>query len=460
MRGPCSRRVTIEEHKSIVVDFASLHGRQRLASIIGELAARDEGRRRRAGLRERREATATSIAALETVLAKSAVVLADDVDADLFGIAHDELAAAVQQFVVRGGRIRGVRSWVVDKELDSRARRTRRVGARRTPTTMPTPPPREIIVPALPDDAAELELWLAAMRPRRARQGVAARRPARRQGRAAADRDAQRQAGAHALQDPPQRRLTSPARRRSTDIQEALGMDEAPLRMECYDVSHLGGTNIVASMVVFEDGLPRKRPVPPVQHPRVDRRHRVDLPGADAAGSRTSTTTTRRSADEDRGRRRGRDQAQARSPTGRNLLIVDGGQPQVAGRRSARSTTPGSPDIPLCGIAKRLEEIWLPGLRLSRSSCRATARRCSCSSASATRPTASRSRYQRQQRKTRHRVACSPRSPASGRPACKELLRHFGSVDAAASRPTPSEIAEVRGIGPALAAAIVARLRA
>ncbi len=250
--GPCSQKVTIEQHREIVdqfVTFMASHDRTvitRLQREMKEASAALEYEQA-ARLRDR-------IQALENVLEKSAVVLPDGVDTDVFGIEEDELAAAVQQFVIRGGRVRGVRSWVVDKEI---AVTTGELVEQMLESAYESePPPREIIVPALPDDATALEKWLAAMRPR---GGAVALRTAQRGDKAAVLQTATLNAKQALMLYKSRRSSDYVARTQAlNDIQDALGLAEAPLRMECYDVSHLGGTNIVASMVVFEDGLPKK----------------------------------------------------------------------------------------------------------------------------------------------------------------------------------------------------------
>jgi excinuclease ABC subunit C len=241
------------------------------------------------------------------------------------------------------------------------------------------------------------------------------------------------------------------------DIQDALGLEQAPLRMECYDVSHLGGTNIVASMVVFEDGLPKKNLYRKFAVPnyaddtealsQVLRRrlaHLDDDPDP-------STGNTGPELDEGRDAPTPKKKRFAYRP---GLLIVDGGQPQVeAAARTLREL--GIDDIPVCGLAKRLEEIWLPGqdfpVILPRNSealflmqrIRDEAHRFAIT-------------FQRQKRRGDIATVLAE-VPGLGPARSKELLRHFGSV-ARLRAASPAEIAEVRGIGPALAAAIVARL--
>ena len=250
--APCVARVTLEEHKSIALDFASFMGGNDLryvTTITRRMKDAASALDYESAARYRDQ-----IAAMETALAKNAVVLEEGVDADLFGIAHDELAAAVQQFIVRGGRIRGVRSWVVDKELDLELPEL--VESVLQKAYEDSTPPRDVYVPAVPEDGPALERWLGELRGpgSRVKLGVAQR--------------GDKAALALTVAQNAQNALILYKTRRSgdfvarsqalSDIQEALGMEEAPLRMECYDVSHLSGTNIVASMVVFEDGLPRK----------------------------------------------------------------------------------------------------------------------------------------------------------------------------------------------------------
>ena len=464
--GPCSQKVTIEEHRAIVdqfVTFMASHDRSvitRLQREMKEASAAFEYEQA-AKLRDR-------IQALENVLEKSAVVLPDGVDTDVFGIEEDELAAAVQQFVIRGGRVRGVRSWVVDKELDVTTGEL--VEQMLESAYESEPPPREIIVPALPDDARALEAWLAAMRPR---GGAVAVRTAQRGDKAAVLQTATLNAKQSLMLYKSRRSADYLARTQAlNDIQDALGLAEAPLRMECYDVSHLGGTNIVASMVVFEDGLPKKsayrkfavngyaddleslhqvltRRLSHLEDDEVsgleeDLDHQAAEAAADAAedaalGDDEGTAAARR---------------RKRFAYRPGLIIVDGGQPQV--EAAARTLAElGIDDIPLCGLAKRLEEIWLPGndfpVILPRNSealfmlqrIRDEAHRFAIT-------------FQRAKRKNDIGSVLSE-VPGLGPSRVKELLKHFGSVKRLKGA-TPEQIGEVRGIGPALAEAIVARL--
>jgi excinuclease ABC subunit C len=452
--GPCSQKVTIEEHRAIVDQFAtfmSSHDRSvitRMQRAMKEASAAFEYEQA-AKLRDR-------VQALENVLEKSAVVLPDSVDTDVFGIEEDELAAAVQQFVVRGGRIRGVRSWVVDKEIDVT---TGELVERMLETAYETePPPREIIVPALPEDATALETWLAAMRPR---GGAVSLRTAQRGDKAAVLQTATLNAK-HSLMLYKSRRSSDYVSRTQAlnDIQDALGLDVAPLRMECYDVSHLGGTNIVASMVVFEDGLPKKSAYRKFAingyADDLESLHQVltrrlsHLEDDEVAGVEEDFEQPELGEEEGTAAERKRRRFAYRP----GLIIVDGGQPQV--EAAARTLNElGIHDIPICGLAKRLEEIWLPGndfpVILPRNSealfmlqrIRDEAHRFAIT-------------FQRAKRKN-DIGSVLEEVPGLGPSRVKELLKHFGSVKRLKVA-TPEQIGEVRGIGPALAEAIVARL--
>lgn len=451
--GPCSMRVTIEEHRAIVDDFVAFMagGDQRFTR---ELTAR----MREASAAMDYESAAMyrdKLQAIDAVLNKSALVLSADTDADLFGIAEDELAATVQHFVIRGGRVRGVRATTIEKEIDiTGADLVDQVLQRTYGEAAAADIPRQVLVPSLPDDAPDLEAWLRERRGRNVSIQVAQR------GRKA---DLMRTATLNAQQalmlHKTRRTSDYVARTQAlTDLQEALDLPEAPLRIECFDVSHLGGTNVVASMVVFEDGLPRKDQY---RSFKVDdttddtdslyqvltrRLAYVDRAGdaeeREVADPETAALSAEDGVVTDRRRPRFAYRPQ--------LLVVDGGKPQVeAAARALRDA--GHEEIALCGIAKRLEEVWLPGedfpVILPRTSealyllqrLRDEAHRFAIT----------------HQRKRRRRDIQSVLAeiPGLGEARIKALLRHFGSV-AALKRATPEQIAELPGVGPKLAASI------
>ncbi|HEY9366235.1 MAG TPA: excinuclease ABC subunit UvrC [Agromyces sp.] len=457
--GPCSGLVTIEEHRENVDRFVSFMQNQD-RRIIGELtqrmrsAAAVQDYESAARLRDRLQA-ATSF------FEKSAVVLGEKVDIDVFGIDHDELAAAVQLFIVRGGRIRGVRSWTVDKELDvplgelvdSVVQNAYGDGG---------VPAAEVVVPELPDDAEALETWLGTIAGRKVRL-----RAAQRGDKAALLATATQNAKQTLMLYKTRRSADFTTRSRALeDIQEALGMADAPLRIECYDVSHLSGTNIVASMVVFEDGLPRKdeyrRFTVPNSTDDTDSLHQVltrrlaYLKTPDSIGSPIEPSAPD-GADVPEGETAAAASERRKKFAYRpNLLIVDGGQPQVAAAARALEES-GVEGIYLCGIAKRLEEIWTPDgdypVILPRNSdalflfqrVRDEAHRFAIT-------------HQRQRRK-RDMGSVLSEIPGLGPSRVKQLLRHFGSVKQLRAA-SETDIAEVKGIGPALAATVHRTLHA
>ena len=457
--GPCSMKVTIEEHRAIVDDFvAFMAGGD--ARFTRELTAR----MREASAAMDYEAAARyrdRLQAIDAVLSRSSLVLADDTDADLFGIAEDELSAAVQHFVVRGGRVRGVRATTIDKELDiSGADLVDQVLQRTYGAASPSEIPRQVLVPTLPDDAAELEQWLQERRGKRVSLQVAQR------GRKA---DLLRTATINAQQalilHKTRRTSDYTARTKAlTDLQLALGMDEAPLRIECYDVSHLSGTNVVASMVVFEDGLPRKDQYRSFGVPettddtdslyQVLMRRLAHVDRDDAAADAEAAAARAVAAAQDAEAPVVTERKRPRFAYRPQLLVVDGGAPQVAAAARALQDS-GHTEIALCGIAKRLEEIWLPGddypVILPRTSealyllqrLRDEAHRFAIT-------------HQRTRRK-RDITTVLAEVPGLGEARIKALLKHFGSV-AALSRASVAEITELPGIGPKLAAAIEERL--
>ena len=444
--APCVGRITKEDHKSIALDFASFMAGND-SKYLGDLgrqmkaAAQSQDYEKAAKLRDQ-------IIALETALSKSAIVLGDDVDADIFGIAHDELAAAVQQFTVRGGRIRGVRGWVVDKELDLELGELVETVLHNAYEDDAVPP-RQVVVPELPHAARELELWLDSVRSESgSRAGKVSLKVAQRGDLATLAQTVATNARNALVLYKTRRSSDFVARSQAlADIQEALGMDEAPLRMECYDASHLSGTNIVASMVVFEDGLPRK-----------EQYRRFSIPDSTDDTESIYQTLSRRLAYLTDDAQTGAADDGSTSPKKfsyrPNLLIVDGGQPQVAAAERALRDA-GITGIQLCGIAKRLEEIWLPDsdfpVILPRNSdalflfqrIRDEAHRFAIT-------------YQRQRRKKDVSSVLSE-IPGIGPARVRELLKHFGSVTQLRSASQES-IAEVNGIGPAMAAAVFQRL--
>ena len=456
--GPCSGRVTVEEHRANVDRFVAFMQNQD-PRILDDL---EREMRSAASVQDYETAARRrdQLQAARAFFEKSAMVLGDRVDIDVFGIEHDELAAAVQLFVVRGGRVRGVHTWTVDKELDVPLAELVDSVVQNAYVDGLTPA-REVIVPELPDDAEALETWLATLAGRKVRM-----RAAQRGDKAALLQTATQNAKQSLMLYKTRRSADFTTRSRALeDIQEALGMADAPLRIECFDVSHLSGTNIVASMVVFEDGLPRKdeyrRFTIPDSTDDTDSIHQVlrrrlaylapGAPAADAAPEASESPEAPEASESPETSERRKKFAYRP-----NLLVVDGGQPQVAAAARALEES-GVDGIYLCGIAKRLEEIWTPEadypVILPRNSdalflfqrVRDEAHRFAIT-------------HQRQRRKRDIGTVLSE-IPGLGPARVKELLRHFGSVSRLRAA-GEAEIAEVKGIGPTLAATVHGHLHA
>jgi excinuclease ABC subunit C len=437
--APCVGRVTVEEHRDIAKKFAGFRAGKD-ADFISEL----QERMRVASDSQNYELAAKlrdQVVALETVLAKSAVVFTDQTDADMFGIADDELAAAVSLFRVRGGRIRGVRGWVIDKELDRTPAEIVEYALQHTYMTGSADDiPKQVLVSELPDDQPALAQWLSELRGSK----VSLRMPQR--GDMAALAQTANANAEHALALYKTKRSTDFTARSEAlaAIQSALSLDEPPLRIECIDVSHLQGTDVVASMVVFEDGLPKK-----AHYRRFNiesttddtdsiyqvlmRRLRYLVNPVDDSESDPSKFAYRPS-----------------------LIIVDGGQPQVNAAKRAIDDS-GISGLTVVGIAKRLEEIWLPNnpypVIFARASdemflmqrIRDEAHRFAIS-------------FQRSKRKSTLASSLDV-VPGLGEKKVRALLSHFGSAKRVRLA-TVDELADVPGISKSLASTIHATLTA
>ena len=480
--APCVGWVSIDEHRGIVDDFCDFmagHPDAYLKRLEGEMkqSAAEQEYERAARLRD-------DIAALRRAMEKQSVVLADDTDADVVALAEDQLEAAVQVFFVRGGRVRGQRGWVVEKVEDVTTADlvehfvTQLYGEVDELVGAAAEVPREVLVPEMPADLDAVTEWLSARRGSR----VDFRVPQRGDKRALMETVARNAAQALMLHKTRRAGDLTARGRALQEIQDALELEEAPLRIECYDISNLQGTDVVASMVVFEDGLARKSEyrrfaitsvgsgaLPPDLFPHADPADadRTDRATANdvAAIYEVITRRFRRylderaaselqmdespEADDDPGRLIGR----AIDPdTGRprkfaytpNLVVVDGGPPQVAAAKRALDDL-GIDHIALVGLAKRLEEVWRPGVAdpmiLPRSSeglyllqrVRDEAHRFAIS-------------YHRAKRSKSMTRSALEGIPGLGSTRRAALLRHFGSVKRLRAA-TVDELTEVAGVG-------------
>jgi excinuclease ABC subunit C len=464
--APCVGRVSATEHRAITDDFVDFMSGQtqrfvrRLERDMRAAAAAQEYERA-ARLRD-------DIGALTRAMEKQAVVLRDGTDADVVAFAEDELEAAVQVFYVRGGRVRGQRGWVVDKVEETSTGGLVEQFLTQAYLDEQNEVPREVLVPALPDDCEVVVELLELVRGGR----VDLRVPRRGDKKALFDtveRNAKEAFTRHKL------KRSSDLTSRSLalqELQEALGLETAPLRIECYDVSNLQGTDVVASMVVFEDGLPRKS-----EYRRFAIRGRSDGPAQDdtAAVNEVIFRRFRRYLDEridsdqldespdaldDDGSARpqpidpvtGRPKKFAYPP---QLVVVDGGAPQVAAAAAAMRKL-GVDDVALCGLAKRLEEVWLPDrpepVILPRTSealyllqrVRDEAHRFAIT-------------YHRQKRSRSMAQSVLDDVPGLGELRRKAILRAFGSVKRLRAA-SVDEIAQVPGVGRRTAEAVHAAL--
>ena len=458
--APCVGRVTAEEHRDIVDDFCDFMAGQ-TTNFVKRLekemyaASSSQDYERAARLRD-------DIGALNRAMEKQQVVLGDGTDADVVALSEDPLEVAVQIFYVRGGRIRGQRGWVADKVDDAdTAGLVERFLLQLYDGELGDSIPREVLVPALPEDTPALEQWLSDLRGSR----VSIKVPQR------GDKKAlQETVGRNALQalglHKTKRSSDLTTRNRALEeIQVALGLPTAPLRVECYDISNLQGTEVVASMVVFEDGLARKgeyrrfviRGVEgqndvASMHEVITRRFRRLLDERVETGEFGEVPD-----DADQGPMlidpdTGRPRKFAYVP---GLVVVDGGPPQVAAAQRALDEL-GIDDVPVCGLAKRLEEVWLPGQEdpviLPRTSeglyllqrIRDEAHRFAIT-------------HHRSRRSKSMVESVLDDVPGLGEVRRKSLLKRFGSLKRLRAA-TVEEIAEVPGVGARTAEAIVAAL--
>lgn len=461
--APCVGRVSREDHQKIAEDLCSFMagGAEKfIADLTRQMkdAAADFDFEKAARLRD-------DIEALTKAFERNAVVLPESVNADLFNFVEDDLEAAVQVFYVRGGRIRGQRGWIVEKVEDSTpealvdhllvqvyGEAAAALAAGSTEEEINhnlNEIPRYINVPVLPENHEKLEEWLSGVRGAKVTISVP-QRGDRVELMATVAENAKQALALHKT-----RRAGDLTTRSASlvELQETLELPEALMRIECYDISHVQGTNVVASMVVFEDGLPKKsdyrkfsitggaaRDDTASMYDVIYRRFRRYL-NDEAPGARVRASG--QISDEDL---HTKEPAKFAYPP--NLVVVDGGQPQVAAATRALEDL-GITDIYVVGIAKRLEELWLPGedfpVILPRTSnalyliqrIRDEAHRFAIT-------------FHRSKRGKEMVKSALDTVPGLGPAKREALIKHFGSLKQLSEAST-EELQEVPGIGPAMA---------
>lgn len=445
--APCVGRVSASEHRQIVDDFmAFLSGRskdylKRLTLQMHE-ASESQDYERAARLRD-------GIEALNRALERNTIVLSEDTDADIIALAEDPLEVAVQIFHVRAGRVRGQRGWIADK-VDEADTATIVERAIIKLYDNESDIPKEVLVPAQPANQAAVTALLTVQRG----GPIQIRTPQR------GDRKRLMETVAMNAQDSLVRHKIKRAGDLTTrslaleEIREALNLEEAPLRIECFDISNLQDTNAVASMVVFEDGLPAKKYYRKFAITQENQNDTAAI--AEVISRRFAHLNQSKESLEDSHSVITEETPRAREPRRfayrPQLIIVDGGLPQVNAAKAALEEI-GITDIALVGLAKRLEEIWLPHqadpIILPRSSeglylmqrVRDEAHRFAIS-------------FHRAKRSKSMTQSVLDDIPGLGPIRRKALMKHFGSMKKLKTA-SVEEIASVTGISSQLARDIV-----
>lgn len=501
--APCVGNITPGAHRELVNQFSSfLAGNTDhvMRQVRREMEAASEALdfERAASLRDQ-------LQAMNKVVERQAVVFSDTTDADLITFVSDELESAVQIFHVRGGRIHGQRGWVVERGDNSdesllgefitqfygeeaelaRATETAVGGSAASEVDLElakainpaavtelgdlvgdvqvTPVPKEVLVHTMPEDIDELSAWLSELRGSQVTIRVP-QRGDKKQLLETANQNAKQALAQHKLKRSGDLTTRSAALQ---ELQETLFMDTSPLRIECVDISHIQGTDVVASLVVFEDGMPKKSDYRRYKIKEAAGDGRSDDVGSIAEVVRRrfrrhlEDKTAMPMGDEGGELLEGEEQLAARAEDGEaskkkfayppQLFVVDGGQPQVNAAQEVLDEL-GITDVTVVGIAKRLEELWVPGddypVIIPRGSdalylvqyLRDEAHRFAIS-------------FHRQQRSARMRRSVLDDVPGLGPKRRAQLVKAFGSV-AKVKAATVEEIAKLPGFGPQLAAAI------
>lgn len=446
--APCVGWVTPEEHRAIAVKldaFMEKGMENLLPTLRTEMADASEKEEfeRAARLRDQ-------IESFEKAQRSTQGNLSDDLDGDFISLHEEGLHAAGSIFIVRRGSIKGSRSWIVDQERalegdDQIGSLFFSIYGQSAPTDIPS----EIYLNHEPADRSALEEWLTSMRGARVSIKVP-QRGEKVELLQTVDRNAH-----YALIQYMSKRATDAAvsGKALLELEEELQLSRTPLRIECYDISNISGTSVVASMVVFEDGLAKKSEY---------RRFIIDTDTAQDDTRAMHQVITRRMkrllAD------RNVNQSEIAETGGKlskfayppQLIVVDGGAPQVAAAQRALDEL-GITDVALCGLAKRLEEVWMPGdkdpLILPRTSegmyllqrIRDEAHRFAIT-------------FHRSRRSKVMLESLLDEIPQLGESRRGALLTHFGSVTAM-RKATVEELASTPGIGATIASIIYTHLQ-
>jgi excinuclease ABC subunit C len=439
--APCVGRISEQEHRLLAEELVAFLG------TGTDRFMKDLERRMRAASQAQEYETAArlrdDLGALRKAMERTALVLPADTNTDVIGHVEDDLEAAFQVFHVRGGRVRGQHAFVLEKVADESPEALVTGVMQQLYGEEDSDIPTEVLVSHLPEPV--VADWLTTRSGRRVRVKIPQR------GRKRSLLDTVTTNAAQTLQSHKLRRAGDLSTRAAAlaEIAEALTMSQAPLRIECIDISNLQGNDVVASMVVFEDGLPRKS-----DYRRFAIRGVVGQDDVASVAEVVRRRFTRYLAERAEatdiefgpGGSANDERKAFRYPP--QLLLIDGGRPQVAAAEQTLREL-GIDDIAVAGLAKRLEEVWVPDspdpVILSRRSqglyllqrIRDEAHRFAIT-------------YHRQKRSRRLSASVVEEIPGVGPNRRKALMRAFGSLSRLRNA-TAEELAAVPGIGEDLA---------
>lgn len=346
--APCVEWISKDDHKDLAQNLANFIEKsptEILDRIEEEMqdAAKKEEFERAGRLRDQ-------LSAINKAFESTDRFLNENINADVLAIHEDITHAALSQFTIKAGRITGSRSWIIDRSnlLEDEEIITAMIGKIYSESI----PPQELIIDQLPEDISSIEEWLS----EKSGKSVSLTRPIKGE-KLEIIQLVKRNANQALIQYLSKRANDSAVSGGAlTEIAEQLELAELPLRIECFDVSNIQGTSMVASMVVFEDGQPKKSEY---------RRFSInDQSGFDDTRAMNHVITRRfkryleeKNIDIAESNTQGVSRPKFAYPP--QLVVVDGGKPQVnAAAKALRDL--GIEDIALCGLAKRLEEVWLP----------------------------------------------------------------------------------------------------